>query len=85
MTTGRINQIAGVALGKARRVPVPLLSFFPHFHFRLGRQVEKGDKKRRGSETNTRRQVRRDVARPNLKRVTRSPLIDSPSGSPSEH
>ena len=47
MTTGRINQIAGVALGKARRMPVPLLSFFPHFHFRLGRQVEEGDRKRR--------------------------------------
>jgi len=47
MTTGRINQIAGVALGKAHCAPVPLLSFFSHVHFRLGRHTEKGDWKRR--------------------------------------
>ena len=48
MTTGRIDQIAGVTLGKAHRAPVPLLSFFSHFHFRLGdiqrKEARKGGK-----------------------------------------
>lgn len=49
MTTGRINQIAGVALGKAHHVPVPHLSFFSHFQS----QAEKGDKKREAKQKHT--------------------------------
>lgn len=84
MTTGRINQIAGVALGKARHVQVPL-SLSSLTSPSAADNFQRKEIGKKEIETTKRRQVRRGVARPNMKRVTYLPLINSPSGSPSEH